>query len=34
MTEVSFEPPEERQKGIIVEDVAALVAALKDKGLV
>ena len=34
MTEVSFEPPEQRQKGVIVEDVAGLVSALKDKGLV
>ena len=31
---VTFEPPEQRQKGIIVKDVAELVAALKDKGLV
>jgi len=31
---VDYEPPQERQKGIIVEDVPALVAALKDKGLV
>jgi hypothetical protein len=29
-----FEPPAERQKGIMVDDVAGLVAALKDKGLV
>lgn len=34
ITAVTFEPPEQRQKGIIVKDVAALVAALKDKGLV
>jgi len=33
LTEVSFEPPAERQKGIMVDDVAGLVAALKDKGL-
>ena len=33
MTEVSFEPPEQRRKGIIVDDVAGLVAALKEKGL-
>ena len=32
--EVAFEPPEERQKGIMVEDVAGLAEALKDKGLV
>ncbi len=29
----SFEPPSERQKGVMVDDVAGLVAALKDKGL-
>ena len=33
-TEVAFEAPEERQKGIMVQDVAGLVEALKDKGLV
>ncbi len=33
MTELTFEPPEQRQKGIIVDDVAGLVAALKEKGL-
>ena len=33
LTNVSFEPPAEREKGIMVEDVAGLVAALKDKGL-
>lgn len=32
--EVSFAPPEGRKRGIIVDDVAGLVAALKDKGLV
>jgi len=31
--ETSFEPPLERQRGVIVDDVAGLVAALKDKGL-
>lgn len=31
---VSWEPPQERQKGIMVDDVQGLVAALKDKGLV
>ena len=31
--EVAYEPPAERQKGIMVDDVAGLVAALKDKGL-
>ena len=31
--EVAFGPPEERQKGIMVEDIDGLVAALKDKGL-
>ena len=29
----SFEPPAEREKGVMVDDVAGLVAALKDKGL-
>jgi len=33
LTNVSFEPPAERSKGVMVEDVAGLVAALKDKGL-
>lgn len=33
-TEVAFEPPEQRQKGVMVQDVAGLVEALKDKGLV
>ncbi|MDH3577934.1 MAG: electron transfer flavoprotein subunit beta/FixA family protein [Gammaproteobacteria bacterium] len=32
--ELQFEPPEGRQRGIMVDDVAGLVAALKDKGLV
>ena len=32
--QASFEPPADRQKGVMVEDVAGLVAALKDKGLV
>lgn len=30
---VAWEPPPERQKGVMVEDVAGLVAALKEKGL-
>ncbi len=30
---ISYEAPEQRQKGIMVDDAAALVAALKDKGL-
>jgi electron transfer flavoprotein beta subunit len=30
----AFAPPEGRQRGIMVEDVAGLVTALKDKGLV
>ena len=34
ITETFFEPPEARQKGIIVDDVPGLVAVLKDKGLV
>ena len=32
--ELAFAPPEDRQRGIKVDDVAGLVAALKDKGLV
>jgi electron transfer flavoprotein beta subunit len=32
--EVSFEPPEQRTKGVMVDDVGALVVALKDKGLI
>ena len=32
--ELSYAPPEGRQRGVIVDDVAGLVAALKDKGLV
>jgi electron transfer flavoprotein beta subunit len=31
--ELTFEPPVARERGVIVNDVAALVAALKDKGL-
>ncbi len=31
--ELSYAPPEGRQRGIMVEDVAGLVSALKDKGL-
>lgn len=31
--ETSFDPPAERQKGIMVDDVAGLITALKDKGL-
>jgi electron transfer flavoprotein beta subunit len=34
ITETLFEPPAGRTRGIMVEDVAGLVAALKDKGLV
>ena len=30
---VSFEPPAERERGVMVDDVAGLVAALKEKGL-
>jgi electron transfer flavoprotein beta subunit len=33
LTEIAFVPPQQRQKGIMVADVPALVAALKDKGL-
>ena len=32
--ETTFEPPAARQKGIMVDDVAGLVAALQEKGLV
>jgi len=34
ITETTFEAPAERQRGVVVDDVAALVTALKDKGLV
>jgi len=34
LKELSFEPPAERERGVMVDDVAGLVAALKDKGLV
>ncbi len=34
LVETTFEPPAGREKGIMVEDVAGLVAAIKDKGLV
>jgi electron transfer flavoprotein beta subunit len=30
----AYEPPAARQKGVMVDDVAGLVAALKDKGLI
>jgi electron transfer flavoprotein beta subunit len=33
LKEISYEPPPQRSKGIIVDDVAGLVAALKAKGL-
>ena len=32
--ELSYAPPEGRQRGIMVDDVAGLVSALQDKGLV
>ena len=32
--ELAYAPPEGRQRGVTVEDVSGLVAALKDKGLV
>ena len=32
--ELTYEPPAERERGVMVDDVAGLVAALKDKGLV
>ena len=31
--ETVFQPPEQRQKGIMVDDVAGLLTALKDKGV-
>ena len=34
INETKYEPPAERQKGILVDDVAGLIAALQDKGLV
>jgi len=34
ITETRFEPPEARQKGVMVDDVPGLIAVLKDKGLV
>ena len=33
INEIAFEPPAERQRGEMVDDVAGLVAALKNKGL-
>ena len=33
LKEVLFEPPADREKGVIVDDVQGLVAALKEKGL-
>ena len=34
LKEIAFEAPAERGKGIMVDDVAGLIAALKDKGLI
>ena len=34
IAETAFAPPAQREKGIMVDDVAGLVAALKDKGLI
>jgi len=34
IAETAFEPPTDRGRGVMVDDVAGLVAALKDKGLV
>ncbi len=34
LSETRYEPPAARQKGIMVEDIAGLITALKDKGLV
>lgn len=33
MRNVAYEPPAERQRGIMVEDVSGLIAALNDRGL-
>ncbi len=33
LTATLYEPPSERQKGVMVDDVAGLITALKDKGL-
>ena len=33
ISETHYAPPEERQKGIMVDDVSGLIAALQDKGL-
>ena len=33
LTATSYEPPSERVKGVMVDDVAGLITALKDKGL-
>jgi electron transfer flavoprotein beta subunit len=33
INETAFEPPAPREKGIVVDDVAGLVSALNDKGL-
>ncbi len=33
LSATAFEPPQQRQKGVMVADVAGLVSAMKDKGL-
>ena len=33
LVETSYDPPAERAKGIMVDDVSGLIGALKDKGL-
>ena len=33
ITKTAFEPPAEREKGVMVDNVSGLIAALKDKGL-
>ncbi len=33
LTATAYEPPSERKKGVMVDDVAGLITALKDKGL-
>ena len=34
ISETCFEPPAARQKGVMVDDVAGLITALRDRGLV
>ena len=34
LTPLAYEPPEQRQKGVVVEDVPALIGMLRERGLV